>query len=192
MTQAAERRHMSAREYLVAERAAEGKHEYLAGEVFAMAGASARHNGIVANLVALLGQALRDGPCRVFPSDLKIHVPASDLFTYPDVSIVCGDLAFYEGTTDVVTNPKVLVEVLSASTERYDRGEKAEAYRAIPSVVEHLLVAQGKPRIEHYSRQSDGSWIFREAHVAGSITLSSVGALLPVDEVYRRVFELPE
>ena len=153
MAHAAERRQMTEGEYLAFEREAQVKHEYVAGEVFAMAGASLRHNGIVANLMGLLSQALRGGPCRVFPSDHKVHIASRDVFTYPDVSVVCGEVAVYPGTSDVITNPKVLFEVLSDSTERYDRGDKAEAYRTIPSLSAHVLLVQQRPHIECYARQ---------------------------------------
>lgn len=182
---------MTVDEYLAFERGAREKHQYVAGEVFAMAGASPRHNGIVANLVMLVGQALRDGPSRVFPSDLKVHIPALDVFTYPDVSIVCGSIALRPGTNDVVTNPKVLFEVLSDSTESYDRGEKAEGYRTIESASDHLIVAQHKPHVEHYARQADGSWLLREAGAGGAVTLRSVGVTLEIDAIYAGAFDLP-
>jgi Uma2 family endonuclease len=191
MGQAAERQRMTVSEYLAFELVAPAKHEYAAGEVFAMAGASPRHNAIVANLVMLLGQGLLGGPCRVFPSDLKIYVPALDVFTYPDVSVVCGELAFYDHTTDVITNPSMLIEVLSDSTERYDRGDKALGYRQMPSVSHHLLVPQLRPRLELYSRQPDGSWLLREAGAGGSVTIASIGISLASDDVFRGVFELP-
>jgi Uma2 family endonuclease len=191
MTQAVKTRRMTVREYLAFERDAAEKHEFAAGEVFAMAGASPRHNGIVANLLMLLGQALRGGPCRVFPSDLKVHVPALDVFTYPDVTVLCGELLLYEGTSDVVTNPKILIEVLSDTTERYDRGDKADGYRRITSVSDHFLVPQHTPRIEHYARQQDGSWLLRVAGPGEAVDVPSIGVLLDVDEVYRRVFDLP-
>lgn len=182
---------MTVEEYLAFEREAPCKHQYVGGDVFAMAGASPRHNGIVANLVMLVGQALRGRECRVFPSDLKVHVPSLDVFTYPDVSIVCGALTLYAGTTDVVTNPRVLFEVLSDSTERYDRGEKAEGYRTIDALSDHLIIAQHKAHIEHYARQSDGSWRLREAGTGGRIAITSVAVSLEVDAVYGGVFDLP-
>lgn len=182
---------MTEGEYLDFERRAQVKHEYVAGEVFAMAGASLRHNGIVANLMGLLSQALRGGPCRVFPSDLKVHIASRDIFTYPDVSIVCGDVTVYPGTSDVLTNPKVLFEVLSDSTERYDRGDKAEAYRTIPSLSAHVLLVQQRAHIECYSRQDDGGWILRESGPGGAIAVPSLSLSLEIDEVYRGVFELP-
>lgn len=177
--------------YLAFEREATEKHQYVAGEVFAMAGASPRHNGLVANLVMLIGQSLVGKPCRVFPSDLKVHVPSFELFTYPDASIVCGPLAFYGESTDVVTNPRVLFEVLSESTERYDRGDKAEGYRSISSLTDYVLASQQKAHVEHYARQQDGSWLLREAGPGGAIELGSVQLRLDVDALYAGAFELP-
>ena len=191
MAHAAERRQMTEVEYLAFELDAQVKHEYVAGEVFAMAGASLRHNAIVANLVGLLSQALRGGPCRVFPSDLKVHIRSRDVFTYPDVSVVCGEVAVYPGSSDVVTNPKVVFEVLSDSTERYDRGDKAEAYRTIPSLSEHVLLVQHRAHVECYARQGDGGWVLRESGAGGAITIPSLSLPLKVDEVYRGVFDLP-
>lgn len=182
---------MSVAEYLAFERTAHEKHQYVRGGVFAMAGASLRHNRIVARLILQVGRGLGEGPCQVFASDLKIRVAALDTFTYPDLSIVCGPPVRYEGTTDVITNPRVLVEVLSESTERYDRGEKAEGYRTIPSLDDHLLVDQRKAHVEHYARRSDGAWTLREAGPGGTITIASVAITLDVDAIYAGVFELP-
>lgn len=100
---------------------------------------------------------------------MKVYVPALETFTYPDVTVVCGPPALYQGASDVLTNPKLLFEVLSESTERYDRGEKPEGYRSVPSVSEHVLISQHKPHIEHFARQEDGSWIWREASAGGSV-----------------------
>ena len=182
---------MTVAEYLAFERASKEKHTYVRGEIFAMAGASVRHNALVLNLGALLRDALR-GTCRAFPSDLRTWVPALETFTYPDVSVICGELKFYDGAdVDTVTNPRVLIEVLSDSTEAYDRGETAEGYRQMPSVTDHLLVAQHKPHVEHYARQQDGSWLLREAGSGGVIAIVSIDALLPIDAIYRDVMSLP-
>ena len=191
MSQGAERHRMSVAEYLAFEREAREKHQYVRGEVFAMAGASVRHNRIVARLIFQLGRGLGDGPCQVFASDLKVHVASLDTFTYPDLSIFCGPPALYEGSTDVVTNPKVLFEVLSEPTERYDRVEKAEGYRAIPSLDDHLFVDQKKAHVEHYARRPDDAWTLREAGPGGTITIASVGVTLDVDAIYAGVFALP-
>ena len=181
---------MSVTEYLAFERQAREKHQYVRGEVFAMAGASVRHNRIVARMLLQLGQQLGEGPCQVFASDLKVHVPALETFTYPDITIICGQPALYPGSTDVITNPRILVEVLSESTERYDRGETAEGYRTIPSLDDHVFIDQHKAHVEHYARRGDGAWILREASSGGTITIASVAVTLDVDAIYAGVFEL--
>jgi Uma2 family endonuclease len=191
MSQTAERLLMTEAEYLAFERASREKHQYVRGEVFAMAGASLRHNALVSSVLFHMRQALGAGPCRVFPSDLKVYVSSLETFTYPDVTVVCGPPALYQGSSDVITNPKVIVEVLSESTERYDRGEKAEGYRSMASVSDHVLINQHKAHIEHFARQEDGSWSLREASSGGSVLIRSVSVTLDVDAVYSGVFELP-
>lgn len=182
---------MTVAEYLAFERAAKDKHIYVAGEVFAIAGTSLRHNGIVSNLIALLVEALRGKPCRAFPSDLKVWVPALESFTYPDVVIVCGQPLIYEGETSVITNPRVLIEVLSDSTEAYDRGDKAEGYRTIASVTDYLLISQHKAHVEQFTRQADGSWLFCETGPGGTARITSIEAVVAIDDVYRDVWDLP-
>lgn len=189
----AERILMTEAEYLAFERASREKHQYVRGEVFAMAGASIRHNALVSNVLFHMTRALGAGPCRVFPSDLKVYVASLETFTYPDVTVVCGAPALYQGSTDVLTNPKVIFEVLSETTERYDRGEKAEGYRSMPSVADHILVSQHNAHIEHFARQEDGSWSLREASAGGSVLIRSVSVSvsLDVDALYAGVFDLP-
>ncbi len=190
MANAAEQTRMTIREYLAFERESPEKHAYVRGEIFAMSGASPRHNALVVNLLVSLHQALRGSKCRPFPSDMRTWVPALETFTYPDVSVICGELEFYEGTNDTITNPRVIIEVLSDSTERYDRGEKAEGYRQMPSVTDHLLVSQHKLHVEHYARQADGSWLLRE-YGSGAVAIASIGATLAIDDVYRDLPALP-
>ena len=182
---------MTVSEYLAFERAAPEKHAYVRGEVFDMSGASPRHNALVRNLLIALGTSLRGRPSNVFPSDLRTWVPVLETFTYPDVSVICGDLQFFDDRKDTVTNPRLIIEVLSDSTERYDRGEKAEGYRQMPSVTDHLLVTQHKAHTEHYARQGDGSWTLREAGAGGTIVIATIDVSLAIDEIYRDVFALP-
>ena len=130
--------------YLAAERASEAKHELWSGEVFAMAGASFAHHQIVTNLARELSGRLRDRACDVLPSDMKVFVPTTSSFVYPDLSIVCGEPRFRDGERDVLLNPRLVVEVLSDSTERFDRGDKFAGYRAIESIRQVLLVSQGQ------------------------------------------------
>jgi Uma2 family endonuclease len=168
---------VSAQDYLAIERAAEIKHELWRGEVFAMAGASFAHNRIVANLLAELRDALAIGDCVALPSDMKIHVPSRDGFVYPDASIVCGAPEFFDAAADVLTNPSAVFEVLSDSTEGFDRGAKFVGYRSIPSLREFVLISQHERRVEHYTRREGGTWMLQEYAVEGSASLVAGGAL---------------
>lgn len=182
---------MTATEYLAMERGAPTKHELWNGEAFAMAGASFVHNQLVGNLARVLGNLVVDGPCIVLPSDMKVHVPLTKGFVYPDVSVVCGPPEFVDDDSDVIRNPTVVIEVLSSSTERFDRGEKFVGYRSLPSMVDYLLVSQVQPRIEHYARAQDGSWVLRELGRGAALHLAGLDVELAIDEVYRKV-SLPE
>ena len=172
--------------YLDAERRAETKSEYFAGEVFAMSGASRRHNLIVGNLVRELGTQLRGRPCEVYPSDMRVKVAASGAYTYPDVVVVCGEPEFEDEHVDTLLNPTLLVEVLSPSTEVNDRVRNWQQYRRIPSLAEYVLVAQDQQRVEWYTRQQGGLWTFAEAAEADVLTLQSVGCHLALNDVYER------
>jgi Uma2 family endonuclease len=150
-------------EYLESEGNSLEKHEYYQGEIFAMAGASIEHNQIVKNVLYSTEDHLRKGgDCQIFPSDLKIHVVSNSLFTYPDLSIVCGKVETLENHKDIVTNPTVLIEVLSPTTQDYDRGGKFKLYRDIPSLKEYILVSSIEISVEKYNKQEDGSWILHE------------------------------
>ena len=174
-------------EYLEAERAAETKSEYYAGQVFAMTGASLAHNRIVFNLVAEIARQLRGTACEGLPSDMRLHIVATGLYTYPDVTIVCGEPQLEDDRRDTLLNPTVLIEVLSPSTESYDRGHKAEHYRQIPSLQEYLIVRQDAPRIERYHRRSEREWTLTEAiGFEESVDLASVPCSLALREVYER------
>jgi Uma2 family endonuclease len=180
--------YLSADEYLARERAADFKSEYYRGEMFAMAGASREHNLIVGNIVREAGQSLKDKPCEVYPSDMRVKVTASGLYTYPDVTIACGELQFEDAEVDTLLNPTVLFEVLSENTEAYDRGAKSVHYRKLTSLKEYVLVAQDHPSIEQYIRQEDGSWLLRDASDLGDmLELASLKIRLPIPEIYRRV-----
>ena len=183
----AEKRIWTPGEYLAWERAEPEKHAFYQGEIFAMSGASRAHNLLVGNLLRVLGNALLDRPCETYPSDMRIKVPATGLSTYPDASVACGEPQFEDATFDTLLNPVVIVEVLSDSTEGYDRGQKFESYRTIPSFVDYVLVTQNRILIEHFARQPDGSWLLREHREHGTVELGSIGFALSVDEVYRKV-----
>ena len=181
---------ISETEYLRRERAAEFKSGHLNGEMFAMAVGSPNHSLIAANFVGSVWLSLQNKPCKVFNSDLRIMVRPTGLFTYPDASIVCGDLEFSDDVKDSVTNPTVIVEVLSESTEKYDRGAKAEHYRQLASVQELVLVSQDKYHVEQYLRQPDGSWRFEEHRsLQSTLALTSIGIAISLEELYRGVID---
>ena len=175
-------------EYLAGERSSSEKHEFFDGEIFAMAGASFEHNKIVANLVGELRSALRHRPCDVTPSDLRVKVPATGLYTYPDVTVLCGEPLFEDEARDTLLNPTVLVEVLSDSTEGYDRGKKFRNYRSITTFREYVLVAQDMMSVERYTRGDDGVWSLHERGPGEQLVLASLGCEIAVDEIYLKVF----
>lgn len=172
-------------EYLAMERQAEHKSEYIDGVVYAMSGASYRHNAIVANVIIELGQQLRGHPCRALPSDLKVRMPDSSKFFYPDVSVVCGEPEFHDERTDVLLNPTLIVEVLSESTASFDRGEKFQAYQRLDSLQEYLLISQDKYLVEQYIRQTKESWTYKAAvGLESSLALPSINCALSLKAVY--------
>jgi len=178
-------------EYLELERKAECKSEYLNGEIFAMGGASPRHVLIVTNLVRELSSQLKNRPCSVFSTDLRVRFSPAGLYTYPDVVVLCGPPLYHDSRRDTLTNPTFIVEVLSRSTKDYDRGEKFEQYRAIESFKEYLLVAQDRPHIEHLVRQPNNTWVFSESSERDdTIPLQSLGCELKLAEVYDKVDQL--
>jgi Uma2 family endonuclease len=179
-------------QYLELESSTRVKHEYFRGEVFAMGGASFAHTVIAGNVVSALHGQLRGRPCRVSASDLRVKVDRTGLYTYPDVVVVCGAPQL-EQPGDTLLNPGVIVEVISESTEAYDRGKKFEQYRSLDSLTDYILIAQDTVRAEHYSRQPDNRWLYAaENRVEGSIMLVSIGCALALAEVYEKVDGLRE
>ncbi|MCL4828922.1 MAG: Uma2 family endonuclease [Caldilinea sp.] len=179
---------ISPRDYLAAERTSVIKHEYHAGKVYAMAGASERHNLIVVNLVALLHGQLRRRTCTVYPSDMRVKVVTEGLYTYPDISVVCGAPQFEDEHRDTLLNPTLIVEVLSPSTENYDRGRKFQSYRSLPSLMEYVLVAQDQAHVEHYIRQPDGRWLLAEySTLAATVRIDAIGCELTLTDIYEKV-----
>src|SRR5437016_4754840 len=175
-------------EYLEIERDAEFKSEFFDGEMFAMAGGTPQHSLIATNLAREFGNRLKSGHCVPYNADLRIKIEATGLCTYPDLSVICGPLQFAAGTDDTVLNPTLLVEVLSDSTEGYDRGKKFEHYRQIPALQEYLLVSQKEPRIEQFIRQPDGRWLLSEAAgLDASLELPSLCIRLSLAEVFAKV-----
>lgn len=183
---------LSVEEYLDLERQAETRSEFLDGEMFAMSGASLRHNALTMNLGLALQPRLRRQGCRAFSSDMRVRISATDLFAYPDVVVVCGAPELGDAAMDTLLNPKVIFEVLSPTTEGYDRGLKFEHYRLIPSLTDYVLVAQDRVHVDHFLRQADGRWLLEAADTQGaSLDLSSLGLSLSLAEIYQDVFELP-
>lgn len=175
-------------EYLVHERASTIKHEYYRGRIYAMTGAKEPHNLIAGNTLATLHRQLRRKPCRVYPSDMRIKVLRTGLNTYPDVTIVCGQPHFTDTVHDTLTNPTVIIEILSASTERYDRGLKFENYRTIDTLHDYILISQDHHHIEHYVRQANGQWLLTEAtHLSETIDIQSIDCTLSLEDVYEKV-----
>lgn len=181
----ASKRLLSPEEYLAQERQAELRSEYFRGEVFAMSGASYEHTLIKDNLAGELRNQSRGGPCRVLTSDLRVKVSASGLYTYPDIVVVCGEPQFEDKMFDTLLNPRVLVEVLSDSTEKYDRGAKFAHYRRLASLQEYVLVAQDRPLVERYVRQTTDSWVLTAlADLAQTFALASITAQVPLAQIY--------
>lgn len=169
------------------ERASEVRHEYSAGEVFAMAGATREHNLLAGNAFALLWNALRSRPCEVYPADLRVWIPATEQYVYPDVSVACDGPRFEDDTLDTLLNPAVIVEVLSESTEDYDRGAKFDGYQTVESLRDYVMVAQRVVRVVHYAREGDGSWRMKVYGPGQALTLTACDVRLAVDELYERV-----
>jgi Uma2 family endonuclease len=191
MVRPAERSNLSAAAYLAWERLQPTRHEYFRGDVFAMAGGSPRHNALGASLTAMLYAALADKGCHVLSSDQRIGFPGGDRYVYADVTVVCGAVELQAGTSDVLINPEIIIEILSASTEPYDRGLKWEGYQGIVSLVDYVLVSQAEPRIEHFRRDANsGTWIYRATGLGGHVTLTN-GTVIEVDRVFRSALELP-
>lgn len=175
-------------EYLERELQSEEKNEYFNGEVFAIARPSARHTWIVTNVAGEFRQQLKGKPCRVASSEMRLRVTPTGLYTYPDVMVICGDVEYAAEQKDTVLNPAVIVEVLSPSTQDYDRGQKFEHYRTLPSLIDYLTIAQDRPHVVHYTRQSENSWLLVEfADLGHSIPLASISCILNLAEVYDKI-----
>jgi len=184
----------TADEYLCYEREATERHEWLDGMIYTMAGEGLEHSLISANIIATLGSQLKGKPCAVFSPNMKVYTRlATDttrrgLFAYPDVMVVCGQPMFHDTHRDVIMNPQVIIEVLSPSTERYDRGEKFARYRQRTSLTDYLLVSQSQPSIEHFTRQPNDHWDYScVSSLAGRITLVTIACQLHLVDVYDRI-----
>ncbi|MDC3953843.1 Uma2 family endonuclease [Polyangium jinanense] len=192
MMEPARRHDVTFAEYLAFELASETKHEYVDGQILDRFGDSPEHALVSANVVAELGNELRDRDCRVFGPDVRIRVQATGASMYPDVTVVRGKLQLDAEDKDAIVNSVVLVEVLSQRTEGYDRGDKFAHYRRIPSLREYVLVSSKTRRVEVFRRHDLGGWALYEAQGSETIELISIGCTLALDEVYRGAFEEPE
>jgi Uma2 family endonuclease len=179
---------MSPEEFLEFERAADEKHEYRDGAIVAMSGARRKHNTVSTNLSGVLWQHLKGEDCESYSNDMRVWVPKTRLYTYPDIVVVCGEPEFLDNEFDTLLNPVLIVEILSASTESYDRGEKFQSYRSIPTLNEYLLVDQYRPHLEKYVKHGDGFWMLSEASgLDGRITLDSIDCPMSLADVYDKV-----
>ena len=182
------KRYTTEQEFLDFERTSTSKHEYYAGEMFAMAGGTITHNLIASNTLASLHGQVRGTRCRVINSDMRVKIIATGLQTYPDITILCGQPVFLDTSQDVILNPTIIIEVLSPSTERYDRGMKSQHYRTIETLQAYLLISQDKYHIEHYVRQENNQWLFNEAiGIEARIEIPSVNCALVLIDVYDTV-----
>ncbi len=187
MSTAASRKLYSPQEYLDFERQAKLKHEYRDGAIHAMSGASRGHCLIATNLAREVSQGLKGKPCETYPGAMRVYTPATGRYTYPDLVVACGSPAFQDGHVDTLLNPTLVVEILSPSTEAYDRGEKFDRYREIPSLREYVLVRQDRVLVERFTL-ADGGWVVgRSTRLDETLRLLSVGCDVPLGEVYARV-----
>ena len=174
-------------QYLDIERKAEHRSEYFHGEVFAMAGAQEAHSILVGNLVREFNQQVRQKPCRVYSNDMRVHVPSTGLYTYPNIVAVCGERQFIDSNVDTLLNPNLIVEVLSPSTEAYDRGRKFEQYRAVTSLTEYLLIASDRVHAELFTRNAT-NWVLSEANeLENEMEIASIGCRLKLADIYEKV-----
>jgi Uma2 family endonuclease len=180
--------YLTPEEYLAIERKAQSKSEYINGEMLARTGANRKHNLIVVNIAGEISQQLKGRPCEGYANDMRVRVPSTRLYTYPDLAVVCDEPRFEDDYLDTLLNPTLIIEVLSESTEGYDRGKKFGFYRTIPSLAEYLLVAQDEQRIEQYARRQDGRWLLSEySSTDDVIELASIECRLALKEVYDKV-----
>ena len=179
---------LSPQEYLAQERLADFRSEFYRGATFAMAGASWEHTLIKDNMARQAGNQLENGPCRVLTSDLRVKITATGLYTYPEVVIVCDDPQFEDNMADTLLNPRAIVEVLSDSTEKYDRGVKFAHYRQLASLQEYVLVAQDRPLVERYVRQADATWVLAVfGDLAQTFAFGAIPVQIALAEIYRGV-----
>lgn len=189
MTALPKKKYISPEEYLAAERKSLERHEYFDGEIFLMAGSSNKHNLITSNVIISLGSQLKKRDCRVYPPDMRVYIPKTGLYTYPDVLVVCGKPEFLpDAHLDTLTNPILIVEVLSSSTEDYDKGAKFDNYRSLESLREYLLISQDAKKAVRYTKQTNGSWILMDfIGDKTHIELASIECSLTMENIFDKV-----
>ncbi len=179
---------LTVEEYLAFERRSPKRHEYVDGEMFAMSGASERHNQIVVNIGGEIRTQFKGRACKVYTNDLRVRIAGTTRYAYPDVVALCGTGLFDDSEKDTLVNPNLIIEVLSVPTEAYDRGEKFENYRRVETCTEYVLVAQDKPHIEQFRKQPTGQWLFTATSgIESTVELESVGCRLSFSEIYDKV-----
>ncbi len=174
-------------EYLALERNSKEKHEFYKGEMFAMAGAKKRHNQIVFNIIGQLYNQLKDKPCIAFGSDMKVRVKPDGLFTYPDISALCGDEKYLDENEDVLLNPSLIIEVLSESTENYDRGKKFVLYRELESLREYVLISSDYKKVEIFKRTQSNQWLLSDIIENELIHFESIHCSISFEEIYNKI-----
>ena len=175
-------------EYLAMEEVADYKSEYFNGEIFAMSGGTPDHSSVAVNIATELNRLLAPRPCRVFNSDMRLHIESNSLYTYPDVMVICGKIELVKRRNDTVTNPVLIVEVLSESTRDYDRGLKFNLYKQVPSLQEYVVVESENPRVECYRRGADDQWVVEMIDdLSATVKLASVACEISLHEIYRKV-----
>jgi Uma2 family endonuclease len=183
--------YISQEEYLAFEREALDKHEYYNGEIFAMSGASFKHNLIETNLRGALYNFLKDSNCNQFGSNLRVHIPANSLYTYPDILVLCDAPVFTDEVFDTITNPSIIVEILSPSTANYDRGVKFYLYRENPSLNEYLLIDSQSIHVIVYTKNADNTWTLSETkNMEDTVSLSSIHFTTGIADIYRGIAEI--
>ena len=184
----AELNYISQEEYLDAERLATNKHEYYKGEIFAISGARIAHNMIFKNTFVDIANKLKGKKCQPFGSDLRIHIPSNTLYTYPDISIICGEIDTLDDTFDTATNPSVIIEILSESTRNYDKGGKFTLYRAIESLQEYILIDSESVMVEKFIRNADNSWQLTEyITLEQKFSIATLAIELQLADIYNNV-----
>lgn len=190
MGNALEKPFITQEEFLLTERESKVKHEYFKGEIFAMSGASRFHNRLFSNMFGNLFNYLKGKKCTPYGSDLRVHVQQNTLYTYPDITIVCGEEEYLDDKFDTLTNPKVIIEILSPTTKDYDRGSKFMLYRAIPSLVEYVLVDSEAVCIERFYKNEEGIWsLFEYKELTDLVYFAAIDFKISVEEIYSNVFD---